>query len=129
MLKKGMCSFLHSFRKREALPSWIVLLHQCQVDPVHVVEIHVEQADGQLWGPSMQPALSCQIILGLCAIPLVNEMEGLRIIDVLLWACNWELGSFSRPLDPPLSFDSSFNYLGVWKLERVLTRLLSNQIA
>ena len=45
-------------------------------------------------------------------IPLVNETEGLRIIYVLLCACNWELGCFSRPLDPPLPFDSSFHYLG-----------------
>ena len=104
VLKKRMCSFLYSFQKREDPLSCIVLLHQCQVDPVGVVEIHVEQPEGQLWGPSMQPALFCQIILGLSAIPLVNEMEGLRIIDVLLWACNWGLGSFLCPLDPPLPF-------------------------
>ena len=108
-LKNGMRSFLYSFSQRGALPSWIVLLHQCQVDPVRMVEIHDEQPEGQLWNPSMRPALSCQIILGLCTIPFVNEMERFRIIDVLLWACNWGLGYLSRPLDPLLPFGSSSN--------------------
>ena len=39
-------------------------------------------------------------------------MEGLRVINVLLWSRNWGWGFFSCPLNSPLPFDSSVNYLG-----------------
>ena len=110
-------------------PSWIMLCHQYQVDHVGVVEIHVEQPNGQLRVPSMLLALSCHIILGLSTVPLVNEMECFCIVNLLLWAWNWDWGSFYCPLYLPFPFDSSINYFGVWKLERVRMRLLSDQIA
>ena len=44
--------------------------------------LHVEQSERRLWAPSMFLALSQKIILGL--LLLVNEIEGTRVIDVLL---------------------------------------------
>ena len=116
-LKESMGCFLDPFCHRDQSPSQIVLLQQCQVDPVAVVEVHVEQsAAGQLWGPSMCPALSSQLVLGLRTIPFVNEMEGLRIVSILLWIWNSSLDSFPDTIHLPPPFDAPIdaciNYLG-----------------
>ena len=85
LLKKSMGCFLHHpFRHGYWFPSWIVRLCRCHIDLVGVVEIRIKQPEGQLGAPSVLPALSCQIKLGLPAIPLVDEMEGIRVINVLL---------------------------------------------
>ena len=59
----------------------------------------------------MCPALSSQLILGLCAIPFVNEMEGLRIVFILLWTWNSSLDSFPDTIHPPPPLDACINYL------------------
>mmetsp|Transcript_2847 Transcript_2847/g.5764 ORF Transcript_2847/g.5764 Transcript_2847/m.5764 type:complete len:236 (-) Transcript_2847:640-1347(-) len=107
-----MCCFLDSFCHCDWSPSWIVLLHQRHVDPIRVVEIHVEQSGRQLRSPSMFPALSSKIILGLDTIPLVNKMEGIGVINVLLWAWNRSWLSFPDAINLLLPVEASINYLG-----------------
>ena len=60
----------------------------------------------------MCPALSSQLILGFCTIPLVNEMEGLQIVNILLWTWNSIWISFADTVDLPLPFEAFVNYLG-----------------
>ena len=95
---------------------WSILIHQCHVDPVDVVDDYVEHAKWQLWAPSMLPTLSHKIILGLHTIPLVNLMEHIQIANVLLWTWNISWLSFLDAIDLPFPcFDASFNYL--WGVE------------
>ena len=49
----------------------------------------------------MFPALSSEIILGLDTIFLVNEMEGIGVINVLLWAWNRSWLSFPDAINLP----------------------------
>ena len=72
--------------------------HQTHVNFVSVVEVHVEQAERQLWALSVLSALPRQIILSLLPIVFVNEMEGIsiRVVYVLLWtrnsSCHFDFG-------------------------------------
>ena len=60
----------------------------------------------------MCPALSSQLILGLCTIPLVNEMERLGKGNILLWVWNISWVSFPDGIDLPLHFKAFVNYFG-----------------
>ena len=62
--------------------------------------------------PSIFPALSSKIIIGLDTIPLVNEMEGIGVINVLLWAWNWSWLSFPDAINLLLPVEAFLNYLG-----------------
>ena len=61
-----------------------------------VLNIDFEQAEQQLWALSVLSALPRQIILSLLPIVLVNEMEGIRVVYVLLWtrnsSCHFDFG-------------------------------------
>jgi len=70
------------------------------------------------------PALSCQIILRLHTIPLVNEMEGLGVIDVLLWAWNWGWLTFADAINLLLPVEAAIDYFGGVEVGKSLNKFV-----